>query len=289
MSDYVVNEERLRAVSSVFKYLGREGCEEFVRVDPQYVSLSKLPKFCGEVSVVFPAVNGLVSYALSMKGEEFWSLFADFVVGRCGGVRDFREVVKLVEEFTRNYNKLYLEVKVRRLNKVLGCGEAFRSLGKGRVKEYLSKISSCLETGKESKTVVFSAKMAYYVLKSIGVDADLSKIPIPVDRRVALVTLTSGLLTPRARSGRTLKELEGLVEELLKRPESVRSVWDVVSEESGIPALLIDTPLWLIGGYIKTLGTREIVENLRDLGILIDDALLTRLVNELTYALRIRD
>lgn len=286
MSAYSTNKERVKAVSAVFKSLGREGCEEFIRVDPQYVSLSRLQSFCGAISVELATINGLVSYALSVKGEEFWRLFADFTASRCSEVRDFRGVVKLVEEFTRGYNKLYLEAKMRRLSKVLRCADAFESLRRGQIKEYLNKLSLCIDAEKESKTVVFSAKMAYYVLRSAGANADLSRIPIPVDRRVALVTLTSGLLSPHKRVKNMFKELEDLAEELLRHPKSVRIVWDAVSEESGIPALLIDTPLWLIGGYIKTLRTDEIVRNLRSLGLLISESLLTCLVNELTYALR---
>ncbi|MEO3992748.1 MAG: N-glycosylase/DNA lyase [Desulfurococcaceae archaeon TW002] len=286
MSVYVINEERVKAVSSVFKSLGLEGCEEFVRVDPQYVSLSKLQRFCGEISVELAAINSLVSYMLSMKGEEFWNLFTDFTMSRCSEVRDLRGAVELVKEFTRNYNKLYLGVKMKRLDKVLKCADAFKSLRLGQIKEYLSKLSLCIDAEKESKTVVFSVKMAYYVLRSTKADANLSKISIPVDRRVALVTLTSGLLSPTRRTIKTFIELENLAEELLKHPKNVRIVWDIVSEESGIPALLIDTPLWLIGGYVKTSKASEIVKNLVNLGLLIDESLLTRLVSELTYILR---
>lgn len=286
MRPYLVDKERVKAVSYVFKSLGREGCEEFMRIDPQYVSLSRLRGSCGVLSVELAAINGLVSYMLSMKGEEFWSLFAEFIASRCGEIRDFREAVKLVEEFTRSYNKLYLEAKIKRLNKVLRCADAFESLKKGQIKEYLSMLSSCIDAGEESKTVVFSAKMAYYVLRSAGVDADLSKISIPVDRRIALITLTSGLLTPLKKTKRTFRELEELAEELLRHPKSVREVWDVVSEESGIPALLIDIPLWLIGGYIKTLKASEVVKTLKNLGLLIDEPLLKNLVSELTYVIR---
>ncbi|MEM2681669.1 MAG: N-glycosylase/DNA lyase, partial [Zestosphaera sp.] len=102
----------------------------------------------------------------------------------------------------------------------------------------------------------------------------------------ALVTLTSGLLSPLKKSKNTLEKLENLAKELLKHPQNVRVVWDAVSEESGIPALLIDTPLWLIGGRIKMLKADEIVKSLRRLGLLVDELLLTRLVNELTYVLR---
>lgn len=286
MDIYSINRERVKAVGSVFRSLGRSGCEEFMLVDPQYVSLSRLQSFCGAISVELAAVNGLVSYALSMKGEEFWRLFSEFAASRCSEVRDFRGVVKLVEEFTRSYNKLYLEVKMRRLSKVLKCAELFESLKRRQIKEYLSKLSLCIDAEEESKTVVFSAKMAYYVLRSAGVDVDLSKISIPVDRRVALVTLTSGLLSPPRKVKNLFKELENLTEELLRRPKHVRMAWDAVSGESGIPALLIDIPLWLIGGHIKMVRTDEIIRNLRSLGLLIDEALLTHLVSELTYALR---
>jgi len=282
---YLVNKERVKVVSSIFRSLGREGCEEFIRVDPQYVSLSKLSSLCGAVSVWLAALNGLVSYMLSMRGEEFWSLFVDFAASRCSKVRDFSEAVELVKEFTRGYNRLYLEAKIKRLDKVLRCGDAFKYLGRSQIKEYLDKLSSCLKTEKNSKTLVFSAKMAYYVFRSVEVNTDLSSISIPVDRRVALVTLTSGLLTTPNKTKKTLKELEDLAEELLRYPEVVREVWDSVSRESGIPALLIDAPIWLIGGHIKARKTSEIVKNLRSLGILINEVLLTRLVNELTYLL----
>lgn len=286
MSVYVINEERVKAVSTVFKSIGLEGCEEFMRVDPQYVSLSRLQRFCGAISVELVAVNSLVSYVLSMRGEEFWNLFTDFTTSKCSEIRDLRDAVKLVKEFTRNHNKLYLEAKMKRLERVLKCADAFKSLRLGQIKEYLSKLSLCIDAEKESKTVVFSAKMAYYVLRSTKANADLSGISIPVDRRVTLVTLTAGLLSPTRKTIKTFIELENLAKELLKHPKNVRVVWDMVSEESGIPALLIDTPLWLIGGYIKTSKENEIVKNLMSLGLLIDESLLKRLVNELTYVLR---
>lgn len=280
----MISDARVSSLGTVFRTLGREGCEGFEHVDPQFTALSKL-RSCGMLSTQLAALNGLVSYVLTMRGEEFWALFAGFVVSRCGGLNDFRDCVKLVKEFTVRFNKLGLEAKLRRLDRIAGCEGAFKKLNLGDLEGYVHDISHCLGCSDESKTVVFSAKMAYYTLKSMGIEVNVSRIPIPVDRRVTSVTLTSGLVSPEA--GRVgLDSLEDLTQDLMKHPELVRRAWDLVSRVSGVPALNLDAPLWLIGGYVKLRRASEIITSLRALGVTVSEEVLTQLVNELTYVLR---
>ncbi|MEM0015093.1 MAG: N-glycosylase/DNA lyase [Zestosphaera sp.] len=288
MTVFLVEDTRVGPLGNVFKTLGREGCEDFERVDPQFIALSKLLKVCGPPSVWLAALNGLITYMLTMHGEDFWTLFTEFAAGRCGGLRSLKDAVRLVSEFTSLHNRLSLEAKLRRLGRAALCGEAFEKLSFGDLRGYVSSISRCISVDEDSKTVVFSAKMAYYVLKSGGLEADVSGIPIPVDRRVALVTLTSGLVSSGRGLSATLEGLEGLAQNLMKHPNIVREAWDLVSRASGVPAMKMDAPLWLVGRYIKEGGvsTTNIVRSLRDSGITIENEVLTSLVSELTHALR---
>ncbi len=280
----MISDARVSSLGAVFRTLGREGCESFESVDPQFTALRKL-RSCGTSSTQLAALNGLVSYVLTMRGEEFWELFAGFVAGRCGDLNSFRDCVKLVKEFTVGFNKLGLEAKLKRLDRTAGCEEAFKKLNLGDLEGYVRDVSRCLGCSSESKTVVFSAKMAYYALRSMDIEVNVSRIPIPVDRRVTLVALTSGLVSPEARRV-GLDSLEGLTQDLMRRPELVRRAWGLVSKVSGVPALNLDAPLWLIGGYVKLGRVPEIITNLRVLRVTVNEEVLIQLVSELTYALR---
>lgn len=290
MRVFLIEVARVDPLGDVFKGLGDKGCEDFEHVDPQFIALSRLSKFCGTLSVWLAALNGLVSYMLSMRGEDFWTLFTEFAIRRCGSVRDYRGALELVSEFTSNYNRLSLKAKLGRLKRVALCYDAFEKLPSGDLRSYVSSVSHCLESGEDEKTIVFSAKIAYYVLKSVGIDADVTGIPIPADRRVTLVTLTSGLVNPggKLHTILELESLEDLTRDLMKRPNIVRRAWDLVSKASGVPAVKLDAVLWLVGRYVKCGGNSvaSIVKSLRELGVKVEEATLTRLVTELTYAFR---
>jgi N-glycosylase/DNA lyase len=89
--------------------------------------------------------------------------------------------------------------------------------------------------------------MYYYVCKGCGVEDFASNIPIPVDRRIAFVTLTSCLVM-----GECLN-LKKCSYDLMK-PRYRRLVveaWDKVSRETGIPCYRLDSLLWLIGRFIE--------------------------------------
>ena len=98
-----------------------------------------------------------------------------------------------------------------------------------------------------AKTVVFAVKMLYYSLRAAGfkVRGLPYEIPIPVDFRVSLMTLTSGLIADGAADFRSEARL------LRERgAELVRRGWGLVSELSSVPALNMDVVLWLVGGAV---------------------------------------
>lgn len=56
----------------------------------------------------------------------------------------------------------------------------------------LSKVTN---TRGDEKTIVFAVKMAYYVGRACGLDVSAPmEIPIPVDYRVTVITICSGLM-----------------------------------------------------------------------------------------------
>ncbi|PUA32549.1 MAG: hypothetical protein B7O98_07840 [Zestosphaera tikiterensis] len=277
---------RVKAVGEAFRSLGVDGCLAFEELDKQLRVVKDLVDLCGVARTTYLiTANSLVSYMLRFRGEEFWSLFREFTLKRCNSVNDFTEAVELVKEFTKAYNNLSLEFKLRRLDSLIKCRELFKPLEKGDLRSYVAQVARCLSSEPYSKTVVFSAKMSYYVFRVAGLKAYLEGVNIPVDRRVSLITLTSGMVNVGTQAY-GVKELMNYVDVLMREPKLVVEVWNEVSKVSGIPPIVIDAPVWIVGGYLSfNMGREEIVKELINSGLggRVDVNVLRRLIQELTY------
>ncbi len=224
--------------------------------DPQYIAISGLIRrtSCG-LAAVSVIANALVSYQLTSRGELYWSMFSEWMSGRGGSSVYY--LLQAHREFLLNtsYNRMGLEAKLKRLDKFYNSSlaEEIRSDPLkycGRLEDLWGKIASTLNAEKQSKTIVFSVKIYYYVCRACGSSVK-GDIPVPVDRRIAYVTLSSCLV--RGCTGSLKKCSYDLMKPRLRG--LVMGAWSIVSAESGIPGYNLDSLLWVLGRFIP--GRRD--------------------------------
>jgi len=158
------------------------------RLDKQYLALQNLYKNIKDPLLFLKLVliNSLLSYQLSMKGEDYWQRFSEFF--------SIKNKTEYFEEFLKKYNKRFLNSKLKRLNKLRSFFE------KLSLKEfdffvesphlYLQTLSNFLNQKKEDKTIVFSLKMLYYAYRIIK--NEFKPFPkgvmIPLDNRIKKIS-----------------------------------------------------------------------------------------------------
>ncbi len=198
-------------------------------VDPQYSAVSSLCVLHDPETVFrLTVANAAVSYRLLGKGEEHWMYFSRFFSSSLGDVCS--ELERYV--VTSPYLRLAREARLRRVRKL--CGIRLCD-----VLDLWRTVAERLGADRNSKTVVFSAKMGGYALRACGVwrSPFPMEIPIPVDYRVARLSVRLGLF-------------KGGVHEALKRYLDVQGAWWQVARESSVPPLHIDTLIWLAGRMV---------------------------------------
>jgi len=288
----IINELRIARVAEAFKEAGGLGfAKAFEEADPQMKAAEKLCGTSGSLTPLLLAINACVSYVLAGRGEEYWNSFADFIASAGKLPNSYLDVIELVMEFVSKskYHGLAKAAKLSRLSKLLRCS-ALRRFEDPRAeftkdpRSLLRALAECLRSSEYAKTVVFAVKMYYYGFKAcLRADMVLPKeIKVPVDRRVAYLTYTSGMLEVSGDLSR-----EEIIRKLMSHAEAVRFVWDRVAELSDIPPLHLDAPLWIIGRYAG-LG-RSIEEVIDGVAKLLGNRLprdkLELVVGELLYRL----
>ncbi len=276
-----VNSDRVEDVSKVFRILGLNGVKIFEEYDIQFSVAKQIVKQCPKIAHYLLYLNSLVSYRLMYYGEEFWMLFEQYVLNRCSDINEFSGVVNLVIDFTLKHNKIMARQKIDRLKRINRCSEIVGYVDGYEFEPLTVSTAKCLHSGIDSKTIVFSIKMLYYVLKAKGYEVVLpSTIPIPVDRRVALITYLSGLVD-------VLDEVNVYPLKLLRFSNIIRDVWQKVSLLTSIPPLHIDSVLWYLGRYSYSLSTKSTIFNAinRQLIFKLGEEIIKRLIEELFYRL----
>ena len=251
-----ISELRVAKVAKAFKEAGSLNfAKVFEEVDPQMGVARKLCGVAGALTPLLLAINACVSYLLTGRGEEYWSSFARYVASVRSYPRNYLEVIELVKDFVSRsrYHARGRVAKLSRLSKLLKCRvlSKFEDPNLEFIRDprtLLKTLVGCLGSSEYSKTLVFAVKMYYYGIKACyGKNMVLPRsIKIPVDRRIAYLTYTSGMVEVGDEVGR-----EDIIETLMKRSRIVRLAWDRVSALSEIPPLHLDAPLWIIGRYVK--------------------------------------
>lgn len=183
-------------IAGVLRELGINWVRDFEERDPQYLAVAGLCRALGhdvETTLKLTILNALISYQLTGKGEDHWNYFANYFIGNkpVDLCRDFINYV-----INSRYLARYRESRIRRVQNVcpqmagLSLGNYLNDL------ESLWKLLSRVTNARgDEKTIVFAVKMAYYVGRACGLDISVPMdIPIPVDYRVTVITICSGLI-----------------------------------------------------------------------------------------------
>jgi len=248
-----INNERLIKIGITLRSLGIIGAKYFESLDPQMDIARELVLKCSNNALYLLALNSLVSYSLTMRGEIFWKEFSKYTLLRCREIESFHDIVKIVKEFTMIYNRYLLSQKIRRLDRIMHCKDIVNYINNVKLVELRNYIAKCLASDPDSKTIVFSIKMIYYGLRALGYDYILPfDIPIPVDRRVARISSTSGVI-----------ECESLkpcsIEYVLRYPKIIIKAWNEIGKISSIPPLHIDAIIWYFGSFSNVTNRNEIL------------------------------
>jgi len=247
-----IDNERVESLARVIKKIGINSILKLEEKDPQYLALKDIYDYVNDVGItcLLAVCNALTSYRLSGSGEEYWKEFANFIKSTRIDL-DPSKVVDLVIEFLyhSNINRFLRVQKASRLRRLKLSGRHRSIIHECyKLEPNLLRLNVIIADGVKadprSKTIVFAVKMAYYSLRISGKNIiPPIDISIPVDRRIALLSYTSGILEfegirPESPSVLELK--------LLSKPSIIRDAWFRVAFLSNTPPLSIDSLLWVI-------------------------------------------
>ncbi|MEM0223081.1 MAG: N-glycosylase/DNA lyase [Thermofilum sp.] len=236
--------ERARRVG---RALARSGLvEKLVSADPQMAAVEEILRKLGfKEGALFIVGVALVSYMLSRKGEEHWALAAS------SARAPYWEALTSFVENSPSLARLRRQ-RLARLSTYLEHAKRFESLLEAPevdLDAFHSLLVRAMGSSADSKTAAFAAKMLLYSCLASGRRFTGGwSIPMPVDIRVALVSLTSGMV----RGWNCSSDLLALASELRSRwrPKLI-SLWNLASEEAGTPPVVLDAAVWVPGGCIE--------------------------------------
>ncbi len=261
------------SIASILRKLGIDWVRQFEERDPQFIVITKLCSALRDVNTVLKLtiLNSLVSYQLTGKGEDHWEYFVNYFISNkprdlCSDFLDYVVGSKYLARFR--------ESRVKRVRGV--CPKIVNWDLANYVKDLLGlwrAITRIVGGSGEEKTIVFSVKMAYYVYRACGFSVAVPmEIPIPVDYRVSLVTICSGLLQmgPLTNPSKLAREV------MVRRRREIQGVWSEVGRLSGIPPLNLDSVVWVLGGLLIDSSFRisDAVAGLRGLGVGVDESVI---------------
>ncbi len=230
---------RAEKIASLIKEMGLDTIKGFEERDPQYIAISKL---CASIKdkctvAVLTILNSLVSYMLTGRGERHWNYFSEYF-SRKGTIKDpcldFLEYAS-----TSPYLARLRAAKLNRIRKICSDEVLSELMHCGiDLDELAGRLGKALEVDWRSKTIVFAVKMAYYAFRACGHEFQrLPSVPIPVDYRVSTITHCSGLSKEEPRV-------------LMGKQRLVQEIWEQISKLSGVPAINLDSLVWVMGGAL---------------------------------------
>lgn len=252
VQEVLIEWNRVEAVAKAIKMFGINAILKLEENDPQYIALKRIYEYLGSTNAtcLLAVCNALISYRLSIHGEEYWMEFSEYILSR-SSMLEPDSIVDTVLEFLyiSKGNRVLREQKAARLRRFKLSGRHKSVFYEcGREGADLRRLNVIIADGVgadvTSKTIVFAVKMAYYVLRISGIQIiPPMDITIPVDRRIALLAYTSGMVKFRDYHPSNIRLLES---RLISKANVLQSVWDKVSILSGIPPLNIDSLVWVI-------------------------------------------
>lgn len=225
---------------------------EIMELDAQYRAIRSLYSSTRNkwLTALVAISNALISYKLSGFGEEYWVEVASFFSRRrIDGVSKLIEEYKYFLENFSKYNRIGIKVKEARLEKFLRSNVAAElyknpciyAVNQGSL---VKKLAHLMKQNAVDKTMAFAGKMYYYAASIICPNASPdSGVPMPIDGRIAYVTLISGLVKPINNDAPLVKH-KALI--LGKYKGVAVDAWRRISEISRVPCIIIDTVVWLL-------------------------------------------
>ncbi len=215
----------------------------FVYADPQFHSVKTILEKMGfRDGVLYIVGISLVSYLLTTRGEEHWRLAAEF------SSRPYHQSLRRFVLESPSLARLR-EQRLRRLELYLSRAVPLlepeideETIDLSRL---LKTLSAAMEATPESKTIAFAVKMALYaaVAGNRGFSGG-EKVPMPVDYRVALTTLTSGMLEGWTCQ-QDVRRLAQVIRSSLR--DTIVRLWEAVSRAAEKPPVLLDSVVWVSG------------------------------------------
>ena len=237
--------KRVEELARLLSQSGNDFYEFFIERDPQYTAVREILSKMGFSEGAFYIVGvAIVSYMLATRGEEHWMTAASYASG------DPDQSLLSFVESSASLRK-FRTARIKRIQKYIQNKEEIIEAFKGEeidLGEFSYKLAEILDANINDKTILFASKMLLYTCRAANIGfKNFEKLLIPVDYRVSLVTLTSGI----AKGWRCNENLRSLAGDLRSRyKKEVQEAWRRVGEASGIPPILLDAPIWLVGGCI---------------------------------------
>ncbi|MCD6488351.1 MAG: N-glycosylase/DNA lyase [Desulfurococcales archaeon] len=249
--------ERAKRVAETLSMFKEDFIVLLEKKDPQYHAVKLLALKNPRVAAIVSIANALISYQLTGRGEDYWSEVGRYFVEKniVNPVELFLEFKDFLLNHTR-YNRRYVYTKISRLEK-LWKSNLLNTLWENPTlycrcqEKLLGELVRIYRQPWSAKTLVFAVKMYYYFCKARGLDVKPSqKIPMPCDRRICFITLSSGILYIKGAII-TWNNIWGYVDLLMKKHrDSLVQAWFLVSKLSGLPAIYMDTIIWLLARFI---------------------------------------
>lgn len=242
----IENAERIEELASLLGKIGVQKILLIEETDPQLHSVTRVAgTHTTGWAAATAALTALVSYRLTMKGEEWWDCYARYFTETPMGTTPV-DAANAVIDFLEKCPGAVVqrEAKKKRIQRVVQGAETeletllrdpHRILKSGA---WLTQaLARTLKQKTWNKTIAFAAKMAYYSVRGSLKEPHPAPwdVPIPVDLRISCITYTSGLLEASS------------YKKILSNPYKAVEAWNKIAVRSGIPPLNLDSLLWLIG------------------------------------------
>ncbi|MGE0816172.1 MAG: N-glycosylase/DNA lyase [Vicinamibacterales bacterium] len=234
--------------------LGQVPSEVFRNLDqqePEWPVLVQLAPWLDEDLALLTSLSlGITDYQLGRGGAEaYWAAVQEQLAGT--RVRAPEDVVALHTELCRyGVAKRLAEQKVVRVRKLVSrWSQRPRTQSASEVWQWLAGV---LDQRPEAKTVVMAMKLAdllNFARTGAYLDFDTG-MALPVDLRIARVSLTSGLVA--TRDGRPARQMLENVEDIASTYQTLLlEAWRAVATAAGGLSLLrIDSLLWQLGELV---------------------------------------
>lgn len=253
--------ERIAIVAERLSLLGLESALRIEELDPQFQAVKLITsKMSLGTALTLIALNSIVSYRLSGRGEDYWNEFALYV-SRADEPKSLIDAVKLVTSFLA-ISRINVALRTVKMSRILRASVA-RVLEPNRIVEqvndlrgFAKALAASLRSKWSSKTIAFSVKMMCYAYRAYYDKPVIApfNIPIPVDSRIAKLSWTSGIAEIE---GCEVRKWSDVIKVITSKPRTVQRAWGLIARRCEIPPLHLDSILWFVGGFIVKGSSRE--------------------------------